>query len=134
MSLALLLTGLTASAAGNSVPDVLQSFYRTFQNAQDVNWTTVDDLLRIGFTLDGHRKFAYYSNDELVVVATQIGIEDLPADLREQLQSYKDYQVSQLYRLVSGKTGGYCAVLDKGSKHVVLKGKNRWKVYMEERR
>jgi hypothetical protein len=28
----------------------------------------------------------------------------------------------------------YCVVLDSPSKHIVLKGKNKWRVYLEEKK
>lgn len=128
------LFGSSAFASDRNHPDVLNSFYKTFENAQNVNWTEVDDMLRIGFTLGGHQQFAYYSNDELVVLATEIKVEELPTALKMQLSSYKDYVVSQAYRLVKNDVNEYCVVMDSPSKHLVLKGKKAWKMYLEERK
>jgi hypothetical protein len=126
------LVGFSSFAADKNVPDVVQSFFKTFKNAQNVNWTEVNDMLRIGFTLNGHQQFAYYSNDDLVVVATEIKTEELPETLKTQLSEYKGYVVTQAYELDKDTVKEYCVVLQSASKHIVLKGKNKWKVYIGE--
>jgi len=122
------LLGLSSFTADKNLPDVLQAFYKTFKNAQNVNWTEVDDMLRIGFTMSGHQKFAYYSNDDLVVVATEINVAELPEALKMQLSDYKEYSIMQVYELDQSKSKEYCVVLQSASKHIVLKGKNKWRV------
>lgn len=125
------LLGFSSFAADKNVPDALQTFYKTFKNAQNVNWTEVDDMLRIGFTMNGRQQFAYYSNDDLVVVATEIKAEELPEVLKTQLSGYKEYAVTQVYELDQNKSKEYCVVLQSASKHIVLKGKNKWRVYID---
>ena len=72
------LLSLSSFGSERNLPDVLQSFYKTFRNAQNVNWSEVNDMVRIGFTMNGREQFAYYSNDDLVVLATEITTEELP--------------------------------------------------------
>ena len=134
VALATCLFSLSAMATDKNLPDVLKSFYQTFQNAQNVNWTEVDDMLRIGFTVNGRQQFAYYSNDELVVVAKEIKSGELPQGMKAQLSAYKGYNITQVYELNKNNAKEYCAVMDSPSKHIVLKGKNKWKVYIEEAR
>jgi hypothetical protein len=132
ITLAACLLSFQSFANEGAVPDVLQSFYKTFHNAQNVNWTKVDDMLRIGFTMNGHQQFAYYSNDDLVVLATQIKTEELPEALKTQLSEYKG-NVTEVYELNKGKSIEYCVMLESATKHIILKGKNRWKVYVDEK-
>lgn len=103
-------------------------FFTPFAKAQNVNWTEVDGMMRIGFKLNGQEHFAYYSGTELLVVATEIKIENLPVQLQNDLAKYKDYTVSQTYVLEKDGVKEYCVVLDKGSKHLILKGRNKWKL------
>jgi hypothetical protein len=133
VSLATCLIGLSSFASEKNVPLVLKTFYKTFKNAQNVNWTEVDDMLRIGFILNGHSQYAYYSNDELVVVATEIKADQLPETLKAQLAEYKG-SVTQVYEMNKNNVKEYCVVLDTPSKHIVLKGKNKWKMYLEEKK
>jgi hypothetical protein len=112
----------------------LTSFYKTFQNAQNVNWSEVDNMLRIGFTMNGREQFAYYSSDELVVVATEIKVKELPEALQQQLAAYKGYTISRVYELNRNNVKEYCVVIDSSSKQISLKGKNKWKVCFEERK
>lgn len=132
-SLAACLLNLSSFANDNNVPDAVQSFYNTFRTAKNVNWSEVDDMLRIGFVLDGHQMFAYYSNDELVVVASEIKTEELPENLRAQLSEYNGYVVTQAYELTKNKSKEYCVVIENASKHIILKGKNKWKTFVDPR-
>ena len=129
-SLAACLLSLSSFANDKNVPDALQSFYNTFRSAQNVNWTEVDDMLRIGFVLDGHQKFAYYSNDELVVVASEIKTEELPETLKAQLSEYKGYVVTEVYEFTKNKSKQYCVIMENASKRIILKGKNKWKTFV----
>jgi hypothetical protein len=132
--MAVCLVSLSAFASEKNLPDVLKTFYKTFQNAQNVSWTEVDDMLRIGFTSNGHQQYAYYSNEELIVVATQIQVEELPESLKAQLSEYKEYSIIKVYELNNNNVKEYCAVLDNSSNHFVLKGKSKWKVFVEEKK
>jgi hypothetical protein len=132
--MAVCLVSLSAFASEKNLPDVLKAFYKTFQNAQNVSWTEVDDMLRIGFTSNGHQQYAYYSNEELIVVATQIQVEELPESLKAQLSEYKEYSIIKVYELNNNNVKEYCAVLDNSSNHFVLKGKSKWKVFVEEKK
>jgi hypothetical protein len=60
VSLAACLINLSSFASEKNIPGVLKSFYKTFQNAQNVNWTEVDDMIRIGFMSNGRSQYAYY--------------------------------------------------------------------------
>jgi hypothetical protein len=133
VSLFACLFSLPALAKDKNIPDVLTSFYKTFQNAQNVNWSQVDDMLRIGFTLNGREQFAYYSNDELVVVATEMKVEELPATLQQQLLTFKGYHVSRVYELNKNSENEYCVVIDNSSRHITLKGKNKLKICFEDK-
>ena len=123
-----------SSFANEISPDVWKSFYHSFSKAENISWTEVDGMMRIGFTLNGQQHFAYYSDDELLVVATEIKTEALPASLQKDLATYADYKVTQVYELEKNNSKEYCVVLDKDSKHFTLKGRNKWRVYVEERK
>lgn len=128
LGLAACLISFSSFANGRTYPEALASFFHSFAKAQNVNWTEVDGMMRIGFKLNGQEHFAYYSGTELLVVATEIKIENLPVQLQNDLAKYKDYTVSQTYVLEKDGVKEYCVVLDKGSKHLILKGRNKWKL------
>src|SRR5689334_8468016 len=83
-----------SSFASDRDPSVIKKFYHSFSAAENVNWTEVDGMMRIGFTIDGRPHYAYYSDDELVVVAKQIETSELPSSMQEQLKKYGAYTVS----------------------------------------
>ena len=133
VGLAACLFSFSAFASGPT-PNALNSFNKTFKNAENVNWTEVGDMTRIGFTLNGHQQFAYYSNDQLIVLATEIKLEELPVELKGGLSEYKASTISQLYELVLDGDKEYYAVINSDSKLITLKGKNTWKVFLEEKK
>jgi hypothetical protein len=127
------LSSFSSSASATNIPGALQSFFRTFRDAKNVNWTEVDDMLRVGFVLEGRQEFAYYSNDELIVVAKEIKMEELPAPLRIQLEQYHGYKVAQVFELDKNKSKEFCVMLESPSKHITLKGKNKLTVCVDEK-
>lgn len=133
VGLAACLITLSSFISEKNVPEVLNTFYKTFNNAQDVNWTEVDDMVRINFTLNGHSHHAYYMNATLVVVATEIQIEELPETLRFQLAELKG-TITEVYQMNKNNRKEYCVTLDTASKRIVLKGTNKWRVLFEEKK
>ena len=118
-SLALSLLSLSSFASDGNTPDVLNTFYKTFKSAENVNWSTVDDMLRIGFTSNGHQQYAYYSNDDLIVVATEIKAADLPLAMKQQLEEeYKGFAISTVYELNRNNLKEYCVVIDSATRHI----------------
>lgn len=124
---------LSSFASEKSIPDVLTTFYKTFSSAQDVNWTQVDDMIRINFKLNGHSHHAYYSNETLVVVATEIKAEELPETLKTQLTDYRG-TITETYEMKKNNRKEYCITLNTSSKRVVLKGINKWRILFEEKK
>jgi hypothetical protein len=134
LGLAACLIGFPSYANNKPVPDVLESFYHTFRGAQSVSWTEVDGILRIGFTVDGQQHFAYYADSELIVVAKEIKAEVLPLSLQNGLTKYSGYTITQIYELEKNNTKEYCVVIDNASSHITLKGKNKWSVFIDEKK
>jgi outer membrane lipoprotein-sorting protein len=133
-TLAACLFSVSSFAAESNTPDVLQSFFKTFKKAENVSWSEVDGMLRIAFTLEGHQKYAYYSNSDLIVLATQIQSADLPATLKDQLAKYKDFVASEVYVLDHNGAKEYCISLEGKSENLLLKGGKRWEVVAETKK
>lgn len=127
------LAGFSSFAAETNVPNVLQSFYHTFKKAENVNWTKVDDMMRIGFTLNGQEHFAYYEEDKLVVLAKEIQLSELPARLQDPLTKYHGYSITKAYELNKEGTREYYLVLDNGTQHLVLNGTKKWRPFLKNK-
>lgn len=134
IALAVCFIGFSSFETETTNPDVIQSFLKKFKNAQNISWTQVDDMMRIGFTSNGQNRFAYYVEGQLVVVATEISKEALPASLQTQLGQYNDFTVTQIYELEKNGKKNYCVVLDNSTRHVVLSGKTRFRAQIENKR
>jgi hypothetical protein len=133
IGLTLCLFSFSSFANEDGLPDALKSFYNTFSEAKYVNWTDVDGMTRIAFMLNGCEHFAYYQGDQLVVLAKKIETETLPGVLKDQLTKYHGYTISETYELKENGDKAYYVVLDKGSKHVILKGTKKWVPFLETR-
>lgn len=134
LGLAAMLIG-NSSFANSDPQDALSTFYKKFRNAENVTWSDVDGMTRIGFTVKGQEHFAYYNNEELVVLAKRIEVTELPSSLKEELSgSYGDYAKSELYEVESNGSKEYYITLDKNSRHLVLKGIRKWGIFLKEKR
>lgn len=122
----------TSSFANTDPQDALSTFYKTFRNAENITWSDVDGITRIGFTVHGQEQFAYYNNDELLVLAKRIDVSELPSSLQQGLKSYSNYAQSELYEVESDGSKEYYITLDNESKHLVLRGIKKWGVFLKE--
>lgn len=127
---------ISNSSFANADPqDALSTFYKKFTNAENITWSEVGGMTRIGFTVRGQEQFAYYDNDELVVLAKRIDVSQLPASLQQELSgSYGDFARSELYEVEGNGSKEYYITLDNNSKHLVLKGITKWGVFLKEKR
>jgi len=124
-----------SSFASSDPQDALSTFYKKFGNAENVTWSDVDGMTRIGFTIHGQEQFAYYNNNDLVVLAKRIDVTELPSSLQKELSShYGDYTKSELYAVESNGGKEYYITLDNSSKHLVLRGIKKWAVFLKEKK
>lgn len=125
----------TSSFASSDPQDALSSFYKSFRNAENITWSDVDGMTRIGFTVNGQEQFAYYNSQDLIVLAKRIDVKDLPTSLQEELStSYSNYTKSELYAVESNGSTEYYITLDNSSKHLVMKGIKKWGVFLKEKK
>lgn len=134
IGLAAFACSIALSSFSTKPASVPRTFYRQFHGATRVNWSDVDGMLRVAFYLNGQNQYAFYSGDELLVVATEIETQQLPATLRHDLHNYAGYTITQAYVLQSSGVKQYYVVLDNDTTHLTLQGKKHWKVFRKEKK
>ena len=139
MTLALVLFAVSFCAnAFTGKPDnaaIPASFYRTFNNAQQVQSQVVNEMIRVSFIADGHASFAYYDSEgQLVVSSTQLREQELPVRFREDLViRFNQWFVADVYQCKKNGVTDYYVVLQQDGKELILKASPKgWKKFSEK--
>ncbi len=131
-SLFILSFGTSAFATDNNYPAFLSTFFKTFSSAEHVSWELVDGFTRVSFQIKGKQNFAYYNEDNaLVVVTTPLHVSDLTTSMQSKLRSqYENYTVSAVYECAAGNKKNRYVVLENDKKQLIvtMRGK-KWNIY-----
>ena len=107
----------------------LASFRMDFTGAQNVSWSRVNGLDKVGFSYNGQVLFAYYQPDGQLVAASRNLLSDqLPIKLQISLRKdFPAYWITELFEMsVEGETSYFISLQDV-TKTVILKSN----VFME---
>ena len=110
---------------------ILQDFKTRFLDAEDLSWSQANGFTIAQFTIDGEKQFAYYNTaGDLTVVAQPLTFRQLSKGLQANLsKNYKDYSVTDVYRLEDSNDAKYYVVVENSTKKIILKAtSNRWDV------
>jgi hypothetical protein len=139
---ALALTMIAGSSLAN-VPEsvnrnILSTFNRSYENAQDVSWETNDHFTKAKFTLNGKVTFAYYrESGELIATTRNVQVSELPETLRLDLvKKYGSTRwLTELFEVVSEQENAYYASLTDGDKVIVYKAdaSGTWNEYSRKK-
>jgi len=142
ITLALVLTTLTFSSFANNTYGInqraLNSFSKSFRNAEDVRWEMKNDLYKVTFKSYGKELYAYYNaSGEQVALSRNIHIEQLPLTLSGELKNmYQDSWLSELFEVSANGETAYFATIESPTHITVLKadGTSGWAIYKKEKR
>lgn len=101
---------------------VLQAFKSRFSDAENVNWSQVNNFTVAEFTLDEKKHFAYYNAaGELAVVAEPLTMKQLSkAQQANLLKNFQDYAITEIYRLDDNEDIKYYAVVENSTQKLIL--------------
>ncbi len=128
LAAALLFTG-RASATDLVPVSVMQEFFITFTNAQDVKWEKRNGFDIASFVHNGIKKSAVYDQSgKLVTTARQILPSELSAGLQQDLKKrFADFYITTLFEMQDEEGTNYFVTITNGSEEKILKGyRNRW--------
>ena len=127
-----ILSQSSQAAEPTATPNVVHAFETTFQNAEDAQWSVVENLYKVSFKMDNREMFAFFnSKGELVVVAKYLKIAQLPKAAQKKLAAVaKDYSITEVFEINDGEESKYYATLDNGSTQKVVESKgSNWSTF-----
>ncbi len=118
------------AAATDLVPvSVMQEFFQTFTNAQEVNWEKRNGFNIASFVHNGIKKSAVYDEaGELVTTARQIMPSELSANLQADLKKrFQGFYITTLFEMQDEEGTSYYTTITDGSQEKILKANShRW--------
>lgn len=132
---AFMLLALTNSFAADIkiTPTVERSFQTAFTQAENVQWTIVDQLYRADFTVDGERTIAFFSMKDGSLVATSryMTVLDLPRVLQRSLKAQTaNASILEVFEVQGAESLDYYVTIKQGDKATILKSAaSEWAVY-----
>jgi hypothetical protein len=112
---------------------VLQSFNKSFKNASEVKWTSIDQYYKADFIFNGQNVCAFYSNDgNLMAVTRHLLSTSLPVALQANLKTgYEEYWISDLFEISNEQGTSYFITLEKSDVKLILQSASgtEWSVY-----
>lgn len=103
-------------------PAVIAAFQSRFGAAQDTEWSEVNSLYKVRFTLDGVVSNAYYNNEGgLVAITRQVSPSNLPAKLQAALRSeLAGRWITELFVMETEKGSSWFVTLQNADEKLVL--------------
>lgn len=122
----------TPATEPKSGADAAASFNTSFANAQNVQWSTVENLFKVTFTLDEQAMFAFYNSDgELVVTGKYLCTRQLPKAAQKHLAEVaQGYKITEVFELNNGLDKKFYATLVNGSESKVMESNGvKWDTF-----
>jgi hypothetical protein len=119
-----LLIAITSNAQTTDVPtDVQKAFDEHFKNATIVRWVPIQDSYVASFTQGQGFRDAYFTNEgEFKGVGRYISVDLLPVSAQEKINTYPNYELTQLYQFDCTESGiCFFAVLKNAKSELTLK-------------
>lgn len=111
---------------------VASAFERSFDEAENAQWSTVGDLLKVNFTLHDDSMFAFYNaQGELVVNGKYMTVQQLPKEARKKLaEEAQGYKIMEVFEINDGQDSKYYATLDGPTEEkVVFSAGGKWSTF-----
>jgi len=137
----MLITGISSAYANDNEEvngKIVKSFEKEFAGAQNAQWVTTKEFVKVTFTLNEQVVYAYYGQDgHLLGVTRNILSGQLPINLLTDFKkNYSNYWVTDLFEMAASGENVYYLTLEDSDHKVVLKsnGINSWNVFKKERK
>jgi len=136
------ITGISSAFANDNKEEVdskiIRSFQKEFAGAQNAQWVTTKDFVKVTFTLNEQVVYAYYGqNGSLLGVTRNILSGQLPINLLTDFKkNYSNYWITDLFEMAVNSENVYYLTLEDSDHKVVLKsnGTNGWDVFRKDKK
>lgn len=106
--------------------NVVTTFQAQFGDAENAQWSVVENLFKVTFTLDEQSMFAFYDGEgDLVVTGKYLTAKQLPKAAQKHLaEAAKGYRITEVFQIDNGTDSKYYVSLagESGSKVIESKG------------
>src|SRR4030095_5335998 len=131
--------GSTAFAGEINVDKrVRRAFEKDFAGAVDVKWSTLEDCIKVDFSLNDVPLIACYNAEgEKLAVIRNIQFSILPLVLQfDQKRHFSDYWISQLFELVNGEGTHYYLTVENAEEKIQLVSheSSEWELIRKEKK
>src|ERR1044072_7383018 len=119
-----LLVAISSNAQTTDVPaEVQKAFDEHFKNASVARWVPIQDSYVATFTQGQGYKDAYFTTEgEFKGVGRYISVDLLPVSAQEKINTYPNYELTQLYQFDCTESGiCFFAVLKNAKSELTLK-------------
>ena len=136
------ITGISSAFANDNREEVnskiIRSFQKEFAGAQNAQWVTTKDFVKVTFTLNEQVVYAYYDqNGSLLGVTRNILSGQLPINLLTDFKkNYSNYWITDLFEMAVNGENVYYLTLEVSDHRVVLtaNGTNGWDMFSKEKK
>lgn len=111
---------------------VERAFQTSFSDAEDAQWSEVEDLFKVNFTLNDRRMFAFYNvNGELVVTGRYLSVKNLPKVARQKLEAEANgATISEVFEISEGLDTKFYATLYNGpERKIIVSTGGKWSTF-----
>lgn len=111
---------------------IVNAFQTSFTEAEDAQWSQVEDLFKVNFTWNDRRMFAFYNtHGDLVVTGRYLSVKQLPKAAQQKLTAEaKGAAVTETFEISEGVDTKYYATIDNGNElKVVVSTGGKWSQY-----
>lgn len=111
---------------------VVRAFETAFSEAEEAQWSVVEDLFKVTFTLGERAMFAFYNaQGDLVVMGQYLTTKQLPKAAQKALaEETKGYTVTELFEITEGVDSKYFVAMHNGNeKKIIASVGGKWSTY-----
>jgi hypothetical protein len=112
--------------------NVITAFETNFAEAENAQWSTVENLFKVTFNLDDRAMFAFYDGEgDLVVTGTYLTARQLPKPAQKRLaEAAKGYTITEVFEINDGTESKYYVSLVNDRESKVLESKGvKWDIF-----
>jgi hypothetical protein len=113
-------------------PNVVTSFHLHFGDAENAQWSVVENLFKVTFTLDEQAMFAFYDTDgDLVVTGKYLTTKQLPKPAQKRLaDAARGYKITEVFEISSGLDSKYyVSLVNEGATKVIESNGVKWDTF-----
>ena len=116
----------------------INSFQKTFKEAENVEWELTADLFKAKFIYNGQLTYAFFNEQgELVCIGRSTGMQQIPTMLQLSFKNrFSGYSIRETFEISTHSGTSYYVTVIKNGRKIILKssGMDTWSVLVKRKR